>query len=236
MRTLQAFGIAARRLGFTRAAERLGIAQPAVARYVSELNILQTALFDRQNNKLKLTPEGRQLADAISGELGQIQAAISSIERMSEKKLVIASSFAFAHLWLMPRLSRLRKVLGDLQPQVLIADDYRDHQRAGIEFSLQFCLAESAGDHAVLLFPEIVYPVAAPEFVERQGVAETGWSEDWLIELREILARDRSIGMTGFNVQTSGAPLGERVNTTTIISIFWMRFWSGRALVWASVN
>lgn len=189
MRALQTFEVAARTLSFTRAAERLGIAQPAVARYVSELEAyISTSLFVRDNNKLSLTPEGRQLAGAIEDGLGRIQNTLSSIEQRRRNKLIIAASFEFAHLWLMPRLSAIREALGAVQPQIFAADDYQDHHRAGIDLSVQFWPLGKAGNHAVLLFQETAFPAASPTFVEKNrdslSASPSSWPAEWLIEIR----------------------------------------------------
>jgi DNA-binding transcriptional LysR family regulator len=66
IRTLRYFVAVAEELSFTRAAERLFVAQQAISRDVQKLERrLETTLFDRTTRRVALTPDGqRLLADA----------------------------------------------------------------------------------------------------------------------------------------------------------------------------
>lgn len=60
LNALPVFEEAARLKSFTRAGERLGMAQPSVSRSIANLeNHLDTQLFARRHNRLWLTQSGR---------------------------------------------------------------------------------------------------------------------------------------------------------------------------------
>ncbi|MEO0363405.1 MAG: LysR family transcriptional regulator [Pseudomonadota bacterium] len=186
-RALQAFEAAARRLSFTDAARELRLAQPAVARYVAGLEAYVGApLFERRNNRLSLTPEGRSLRQSVAEGLARIEDGLDAVERRRGGTVVIAATFAFAHLWLMPRFGALRRALGDRRPILEIADDHRDHEAPHIDLSLRYALAADVAGRATLLAAEEVFPVAAPEIAERCGEDPARWRAGDLIEQEDL--------------------------------------------------
>ena len=82
LRQLQAFCHAARLGSFMRAAESLGVTQPAVSLQVRELeNELETFLFDRSSSGVELTRAGRRffdLADPLVRGAGELSLAAAT--------------------------------------------------------------------------------------------------------------------------------------------------------------
>jgi DNA-binding transcriptional LysR family regulator len=76
-RQLEYFRAVARHLHFTRAAEELRIAQPALSQQIRKLERqLGLALFDRNNHRVELTPAGVSLlehAERILADLGTVE-------------------------------------------------------------------------------------------------------------------------------------------------------------------
>ena len=71
---LQVFYTAAKNLSFTKAAQELYISQPAVTRHINALEEqYQVLLFERQGNKLELTPAGKLMMDHSERILQQYQ-------------------------------------------------------------------------------------------------------------------------------------------------------------------
>ena len=71
---LQVFYTAAKNLSFTKAAQELYISQPAVTRHINALEEqYQVLLFERQGNKLELTPAGKLMMEHSERILQQYQ-------------------------------------------------------------------------------------------------------------------------------------------------------------------
>lgn len=61
---LKVFLSVAKNLSFTKASQELFVSQPAITKHIQELETCyQTRLFDRQGNKIELTPAGRLLQE-----------------------------------------------------------------------------------------------------------------------------------------------------------------------------
>jgi DNA-binding transcriptional LysR family regulator len=82
LRQLRYFMMVAGERNFTRAAERLHIAQPPLSRQIQHLEAeLGTTLFDRDARPLRLTPTGRLLYDQASQVLGRVEDMRAMIAR-----------------------------------------------------------------------------------------------------------------------------------------------------------
>ncbi len=105
---LRAFEAAARHGSFTRAADELAISQSAVSHHVRKLEaLLGVVLFQRHARGVKLTLEGRQLADAANAALGDIDAVASHLKLAGKTTtLRITTLHSLAYCWLLPRLPR----------------------------------------------------------------------------------------------------------------------------------
>ena len=108
--------------GVTRAADRIGLTQPAVSRLVSALEEdLGFALFERERKRLTVSERGRaflQEVDAALGNLARLSELAAELRRGHRGLLRIAAVSALAH-GLVPRvLAALRDELPDLIVEV----------------------------------------------------------------------------------------------------------------------
>ncbi|WP_433323281.1 LysR family transcriptional regulator [Spirillospora sp. CA-294931] len=77
VRELRYFRAVAQELNLTRAARRLGMAQPPLSRAMRRLESrLGVALFDRSGRRLALTPAGKTLAEEAAAVLGALDLAV----------------------------------------------------------------------------------------------------------------------------------------------------------------
>jgi DNA-binding transcriptional LysR family regulator len=95
IRQIQAFLAVAEFGSFTRAAERLHLAQPALSQHVRELEeALGIRLFDRTTRRVELTEGGREFRGAASKILEDLELAVRNANDLAERRrgrLVIAA-------------------------------------------------------------------------------------------------------------------------------------------------
>jgi DNA-binding transcriptional LysR family regulator len=92
-RPLRYFVAVAEELNFARAAERLGIASPALSRAISQLETqLGVRLFDRSTRHVALTDAGRVLLDQARPALESLDGAVRRAQRAAgpRRRLVLA--------------------------------------------------------------------------------------------------------------------------------------------------
>jgi LysR family glycine cleavage system transcriptional activator len=87
---LGAFEAASRLGSFTRAAEELGISQPAISQRVRRLELrVGTALFVRRGRGVSLSADGMRLWLEVRAGLTRIEAAIAVLERRIESDNIV---------------------------------------------------------------------------------------------------------------------------------------------------
>jgi DNA-binding transcriptional LysR family regulator len=105
-RQLVYFQSVAEHLSFSRAALDLNIAQPALSRYIKQLeNTLGVQLFDRNRAHVRLTPAGRTLMTHTQRLLTQLDIAVTAVQQASQEKsqeLIIGTDWRVTH----PRLAQ----------------------------------------------------------------------------------------------------------------------------------
>ena len=167
LNALLAFEAAARHSNFTRAAQELSVAQPAVTRHVARLeDWIGSPLFRRNGSVVQLTREGALLSELATTILDRLELGIRDVTRVGKDELVVGASFGIAHLWLMPKISALR-MASEATVNFLTADDYRAFDDPSVDFSIRFGKGNFGVNCADLLFRENCQIIAAPEFLDR---------------------------------------------------------------------
>lgn len=167
LNALLAFEAAARHSNFTRAAQELSVAQPAVTRHVARLeDWIGTPLFRRNGSVIQLTREGDLLSDLATTLFDRLELGIRDATRAGKDELVVGASFGIAHLWLMPKISALR-MASEATVNFLTADDYRAFDDPSVDFSIRFGQGDFGTNCADLLFGEHCQIIAAPAFLDR---------------------------------------------------------------------
>jgi LysR family glycine cleavage system transcriptional activator len=185
LNALAVFECAAGHENLTLAARDLSITQSAVSRHVRQLEAeTGLQLFERRHRLVRLTGEGRALAEAVRSGLGQVRDAIEQLQRRHNPALAtIACSYDVAHLWLMPRLATLRKRLGSIELRLITSDSYVDFDAGDVDLSLRFGPGPWAPAESLRLLSEEVFPVAAPALVRELGLTRSRVSPAALAQL-----------------------------------------------------
>lgn len=169
---LAAFEAAARHQNFAHAAEELHLTASAVSHHVRKLETqLEVALFQRHARGVSLTAEGRQLADAASTALADVDSVLRGLRsaREEQERVRITTLHSLAYTWLVPRLPAFTAA----HPQIRLTVDTEAaltrFDEGGPDLGIRYGLGHWPGLTAQHLMDEDLFPVASPKL---PGLAE----------------------------------------------------------------
>lgn len=160
---------------FTKAAEELGISQPAVSKSIRRLEAaIGIELFKRNHRIITLTDAGMTLKNDVSQGLEQIEHSIKLLQQRSKGKHVTLSvSSAFAHYWLVPRLQSFRAAHPDIDLRMQQTDMDIDLAQEGISLAVWRGDGNWRGYESTLLASESISAFASPAWIARNGMIDT---------------------------------------------------------------
>lgn len=120
LRHIRYFMAVAEELHFRRAAERLGIAQPALSRAIQYLEReLQVSLFDRTNRSVRITRAGEAFLTGCRGVVNSIDHAIDNTQR-AHRGQVGSLRIGYTDMAIAGPLPGLLKAFQDRQPDIVL--------------------------------------------------------------------------------------------------------------------
>ncbi|WP_249689670.1 LysR substrate-binding domain-containing protein [Stappia sp. WLB 29] len=157
------------------AARELRISQPGLSQRLKNLEeSLDLTLFERTWRGVRLTAEGADLLAAVDPLIGMLAADFRRFAHRNRTPSVLVSvDFAFASLWLLPRLARLREAVRPVDLSMLTSQ--QPELAAGLSVDLVVRMAGEGDIEAgeTKLMDERVSAVCSPEFLARHpGLAE----------------------------------------------------------------
>ncbi|MFD1383043.1 choline sulfate utilization transcriptional regulator [Rhodanobacter aciditrophus] len=171
LQMLVVFESSARHLSFTAAARELGTTQPAISQQVKALEaFLNTPLFRRVYRGVELTDEGHILLKTTQSSFSEIRKVVSFIRKKNKTpRINVATDFAFAAYWLMPRLPEFRKEHPEIEIRLHTAQSNVDVGLQDIDLAIVFSDGLHKGFVSEKLFEEEVFPVCSPKLAEEYG-------------------------------------------------------------------
>lgn len=166
------FEAAGRHENFTRAAEELGMTQAAVSYAVRALETqLGIALFHRSHRAVSLSEAGARFHADVSAGLARIQKSAEQLRAKGrEANVTLAASTAFASMWMLPRINRLRDDLPDIDLRIQTSVRDLDLEDEGIPLGIRGGEpSQWPAYHAAMLAPEVVNAVASPVYIDSIG-------------------------------------------------------------------
>jgi len=172
---LAAFEASARLLSFTKAAEELGVSQPAVSQSIRRLEAaIGIKLFKRNHRIIALTDAGESLKGDVFQGLAQIERSIKQLQKRSNGKHVTLSvSSAFAHYWLVPRLQDFRDKHPHIDLRMQQTDTDPDLAQEGISLAVWRGNGKWRGYESILLASESISALASPAWIAKNGKVES---------------------------------------------------------------
>ena len=172
---MKVFEVVGQTRSFTRAADRLNLTQSAVSRQVRNLEEqIGEPLLIRHHHHLELTPSGAELLATLQHAFHTVELTVRGImEKANRKRLRINVPPTFAKRWLMPRLSRLRAALPDIE--ISISTDLEDSlsERGLLDCAIRFGDGEWPMLKSRLLMTERHIAVCAAELLEKTQTSDT---------------------------------------------------------------
>jgi LysR family transcriptional regulator, glycine cleavage system transcriptional activator len=164
---LKGFEAAARHLSFTKAAEELFLTQSAVSRQILALEeFLGASLFERKHKSLALTEAGALYMRAIGPVLDQVRDATQRVRELrTGHVLTVTTTVSFASTWLVPRLSRFRKLEPRIDVRIKATQEVVDIDREGIDLAVRDCPAHNVPKGADYLMGEHLAAVCSPAYL-----------------------------------------------------------------------
>lgn len=163
---LRAFAAFAETPSLEQAGALIGVTHAAISQQIRALEAhLGLSLVERGGRKLVLSPEGRQLAEALATGFGQIASTIASLTGADRNApLRITTTPTFAAGWLMPRLSDFRARHPGIDLAIDPASENREIGREA-DIGIRYGKGHWPGLEAHLILRSSIVVVAAPELV-----------------------------------------------------------------------
>ncbi|MBA3325765.1 MAG: LysR family transcriptional regulator [Rhodobacteraceae bacterium] len=184
---LRAFAALAESGSFTAAGAALNVSHAAISQQVRALEErLGAALVVRGGRRLELTPEGVRLAAALDAAFLGIRRAVDELTGAdAARPLRVTLTPAFAHAWLMPRLSEFLHENPGIELMLSPTAEVVELAPGGVDLAIRFGRGAWPGLDAELLIPSGFVVVGAPALVRGRTISTVSDLLDlpWLQEL-----------------------------------------------------
>lgn len=167
---VRAFEAAARHESFKKAAEELCLSPSAVSHQIRGLEgFLDTKLFERDGNTLRLTLTGQTYAGKLTHLLDDFEASTSEIIADDDRPIRILTTPGFAARWMVPRLDR--SPFGNrVRLRVSQGAPSTDFATNDADLVVHWADAPVPGVVVEPLMESARYPVAHPGYVAEHGI------------------------------------------------------------------
>ncbi|MBN8227529.1 LysR family transcriptional regulator [Corallococcus macrosporus] len=172
---LAAFESAARHQNFARAAEELHLTASAVSHHVRKLeDRLGVVLFQRHARGVALTAEGRQLADAASTALSDMDNVLGGLKRSQDEAAVVrvTTVHSLTYAWLLPRMPGFTAQHPNVRIHVDTEMALTRFDEGGPDLGIRYGQPPWPGLSAQPLMDDALFPVASPRLAGLEHVRE----------------------------------------------------------------
>jgi LysR family glycine cleavage system transcriptional activator len=167
---VKAFEAAARHKSFKKAAEELCLSPSAISHQIRALEAyLDTALFERDGNRLDLTLTGRGYAGKMTGLLDFLDDSTRAARQAGERPLRVLCTPGFAARWMVPRLPSL-PFADRVHLRVSTAAPSLDFASNDSDVVIQWADANVPGVTTEPLMLSSRYPVINPALKEAEAI------------------------------------------------------------------
>ena len=174
LNALRAFEAAARHLNFRRAADELSVTPGAVSQQIQNLeDYVGAALFKRTPKGLLLTDAAQTALPALREAFDRLAEAASLLTAAVDgRRLTITAAPSFAAKWLVPRLGKFEEAHPQVDVWLSAGIEVVDLTSGEVDLAIRYGSGRYPGLEVARLMSEAVLPVASPDLLARQPLAE----------------------------------------------------------------
>ena len=170
-RNLRAFVEAARFGSLTRAAQHLGLGQPAVSHAISRLETgMGVRLLERSRSGVRPTAIGAELLDTVDHAYRSVDAAVRwAMTPQNDGDVGISVSTSLASWWLLPRLPEFKRMHPDVSLRLVTADADESVDPDTVDLWIPLGPVNRPQLVSTSLCEEALVPVTSPELAADLG-------------------------------------------------------------------
>jgi LysR family glycine cleavage system transcriptional activator len=167
---MRSFEVAARLSSFTDAARELHMTQAGVSQHIRNLELhLGEPLFHRLPRSVQLTDAGEAFLHVVREAFDRMESGIGEIFGSREEgPVTLRVNVAFATLWLAPRLPVFQALHPGIGLRLIAAVHGSDTAWDGVDLEIRYGAARAPGLNVLPLGRDELFPVCAPELLERR--------------------------------------------------------------------
>ena len=172
LKPLRAFEATARTGSVTAAADELNVTHSAISHQIKTLeNSLGLKLFNRNAQRLSLTPQGALLMPVVSNAFREIAATAAQMSRPSTSgRLSIACSPALLSYWLLPRIGQFTDQYPDIQLVLGSNVDKDQVLSPSVDLSILYGVAPKLDCWHRMWAQFDLFPVISPMHLNRRSI------------------------------------------------------------------
>lgn len=169
---LRAFEAAARHGSFSAAARDLNVTHAAIGQHVRSLeDFFGVSLMERRGRGMALTPQGGNLATALSDAFEIISTATTDLlDQTKTRALRVAVTPSFAANWLMPRIGGFWTKHPDIEIEIIPSMQLVDLRRDTVDVAIRYGHGGWSGVSSQPLVPAGHVAVASPGYLAGRNV------------------------------------------------------------------
>jgi LysR family glycine cleavage system transcriptional activator len=210
LETLRVFEVACRHGSYSEAARELHVTHSAVSQRIRQLEEeLGLTLFERQGNRMVLTPSGLRLQAGVKNAFSELGAALGSLHtRRSDVEITVSLLPVMAARWLVPRLPRFRARFPHINLHIKTGRSLANFKSDGVDIAIRFGTGDWEGLRAIKLLNEEFFPVCSP------GLNNGRLPKDPASMLSEPLLIDRNLSWRAW-FRSAGLKLNRDITGTS---------------------
>ena len=207
---MRVFEVACRHGSYSEAARELHVTHSAVSQRIRQLEEeLGLTLFERQGNRMVLTPSGLRLQAGVKNAFSELGAALGSLHtRRSDVEITVSLLPVMAARWLVPRLPRFRARFPHINLHIKTGRSLANFKSDGVDIATRFGTGDWKGLRAIKLLNEEFFPVCSP------GLNNGRLPKDPASMLSEPLLIDRNLSWRAW-FRSAGLKLNRDITGTS---------------------